>query len=123
VSIERRKANSWKHYLPPSIIPYGASIPSSLQNPAMVLSISATFLPDRGFLRHGVEVNLFFRFKSIDIARDIEVVIVVTDLFQRRDMAVLLERFPVVIGIGNLVDMLRQGGSEFSPFQSHCWRR
>lgn len=59
-------------------------------------------------LRHSIEINLFFRFKGIDIARDIEVVIVVADLFQRRNMAVLLLSFPVVVSICNLVDMFRQ---------------
>src|SRR5690606_25022515 len=58
------------------------------------------------FLRHGLQVNFFFFFKGIYIARYVQVVIVLVDLFQSSRIAELVFGLTCFVGINNLIDIL-----------------
>ena len=62
------------------------------------------------FAHHGVNIDRFFLLECIDIAGNIEVVIVVDDLLHRGTMAVLLNLLALTVGIDNLADMF---GAQF----------
>ena len=59
------------------------------------------------FGHHCLDVNFFLLFECIDVARDIEVVIVVLDFLERGAVAVFLNLGAVAVCVDYLLNMLR----------------
>ena len=59
------------------------------------------------FLHNSMDVNRFFFLKSINVTRNVEVVVVLGYLLQCGEMTVLFYLLALTIGINNLLDMLR----------------
>ena len=55
---------------------------------------------------YSLDIDLLLFLESIDITRDIEVVVILRNLFQGCAVAILLSLGAVAIGVDNLLDML-----------------
>lgn len=57
------------------------------------------------FCSHRQQVNLILFFKGIDIARDIEVIVVVLNLFQAGKISVFLDVIAIAVGLNDFFDV------------------
>ena len=73
----------------------------------MFVQISAFGFQFFDFRHNCLDVDWLFLLERIDIARDVEVVVVLLDLFLGGAMAVFLDLDAIPVGLDNLLDMFR----------------
>ena len=73
----------------------------------MFVQISALGFQFFDFRHNCLDVDGLFLLERIDIARDVEVVVVLFNLFQGGAMAVFLDFGTIPVGLDNFLDMFR----------------